>query len=796
MLKLRLPNGEEVASDRVMALNVWANYLKGKSNQTMLFAGMGRPTYPPSLQLAASLSGAAGSLVTKSYESRQLLIEEEDEQKRNSSTTENFTYKTLEAMHNKGYAAIDYGLPDGDYESRKLMSQALNRLYGLRDNREILPEHLLFTNGGSSALYCSFNVINQAKPNGRIITPAPFYSLHAHNNRLHLIDVLNLPGYKLNAAALKQAIQEVKQQAARDNSEIGGFIFCYPHNPTGLTLDREEWQEIAQVLNDPELQSVPIILDEAYAEMRIDNKPHCSLFVVAPELEDRIILLRTGTKTMSAAGERMAVVICKNPTLLNKIKGEHVNINGHASRANSKAYACAMFDFKEDEQQRLVRFYRETIHRVQTRLVEIAANFPNQVCPKTGQTTYVYKVTGTFYVLADLSDLLGLPLHPEAKKALPNTDLIENDEALVYHLLFDQGIMLAPLSYFGSNPKKGYVRITCSDIVDCNAILERLNTVLIATRKQKCVSLIETKIKRDLLNLTKLNPGEAQRLIDEFSSRMSGSDIALKIIRTDKKLAKDQHMAIFSLDYNIPNVTAAELKLALVNLQALSLSVGTALLVHTDKNTADNTKRGQTAALARLKPFVTMLAARQKADKFRKLIDQAWFKWVELNLPKRSWSGEKQLPLSERAKDYPAWAPIFTKLFELFIESNLPISTEQAIIFVIDWQTKGNFVQFFAHQDTHQQALKTILSKLAKLHPGILSETHFFSKPPSDKQTGDILEACDFSPRDKSSGEVSDDTGSSANATPDGHLSAESSSAEAEAEPEAVAKQTTQTLVM
>ncbi|MDQ2993742.1 MAG: aminotransferase class I/II-fold pyridoxal phosphate-dependent enzyme, partial [Pseudomonadota bacterium] len=237
MQELKSPDGEAVISDRIMALNEWAHSLKATSRQTMLFAGMGRPTYPVPISVAASLAGTAGVLVSTSYNARAILEQEEKTRPASDSITP-FSRITLENVKKNGYASIEYRESSaGDIIPRVTMAAALSENYKVKNLYSY--EDIVFTNGGSAGLASIFEVINRMIPNGRIITPAPFYSLHAGDNRLHTIDLMKLPGYLLTSEELANAIASAKSAAALDGGKISAFLFCYPHNPTGTSLSEE-----------------------------------------------------------------------------------------------------------------------------------------------------------------------------------------------------------------------------------------------------------------------------------------------------------------------------------------------------------------------------------------------------------------------------------------------------------------------------------------------------------------------------------------------------------------------------
>lgn len=259
------------------------------------------------------------------------------------------------------------------------------------------------------------------------------------------------PGYRLTAQALELAIQQAMNLGQEDGGMPKAFLFCDPNNPLGTMIPQDEVEKIAEVLRKH--KDLIIILDEAYAEMPINGNTHHSLLKVAPDLKDRIILLRSATKALSGAGERMAIIATCNPELMNELVKENISICGHAPKSLQVAFSKAMSGLDESELAHFSNHYKPQVELVFEGLKRIGASMPD---PN-------YRPEGTFYTLADLSDLIGTPVPEEAKKALGNTKtIIETDEDICYSLLFKDGIMIAPLSYFGIDEKSGYLRITCS----------------------------------------------------------------------------------------------------------------------------------------------------------------------------------------------------------------------------------------------------------------------------------------------------------------------------------------------
>jgi len=136
------------------------------------------------------------------------------------------------------------------------------------------------------------------------------------------------PGYRLTAESLSTSIESANKLASIDGGYPHALLLCDPNNPLGTVLGGEELEKIADVLRAN--KDLTIILDEAYAEMVLDGQKHVSLLSVAPDLKNRIILLRSATKGLSAAGERMAITIAFNKEIMKTMLQHSINNYGHA----------------------------------------------------------------------------------------------------------------------------------------------------------------------------------------------------------------------------------------------------------------------------------------------------------------------------------------------------------------------------------------------------------------------------------------------------------------------------------
>jgi len=378
-------------------------------------------------------------------------------------------------------ASIDYADdPCGDIHAKSIVANYLTKHYENYIN--ISAEDIIFTVGATAALNSIFEVINSYLPGCKIITPFPYYWIYKgknNQNNLHPIYVMNEPGYKLNSQALKDSLLKAEHDCSNDKKKIGAFLFCDPNNPLGTVLGQNGWEEIAEVLRET-IEKIPniwIILDESYAGMQFNGK-YVSLLTVAPDLKDRIVIINSGTKTLSVAGERVAFITIFNKKLNNDVKRSIISSYIHAPRSLQAAYAHGLANNYQEYTKLMSDFYKAKVEYVSKRLKEIGIAMPDSN----------YFPEGTFYIIADCREFLGIKLEEEILKALDYkiSFIIKTSMDIVLYLLFYEGIAVAPLSCFGVSD--GYIRITCADqiskLVDLTNRLEnRLKKVRISKKQ-------------------------------------------------------------------------------------------------------------------------------------------------------------------------------------------------------------------------------------------------------------------------------------------------------------------------
>jgi aminotransferase len=188
------------------------------------------------------------------------------------------------------------GLP----ELREEIAQYLQRSY------EVTYEpanEIIVTIGGSEAIDLAIRAL--VEPGDEVLIPEPTYVSYSPVTAVGGgvpvgIETLAKDQFKLRPEALRAAITP--------RSKL--LILCYPSNPTGGIMTREDWEPIAKLVEEHDLI---VIADEIYAELTYGTK-HVS-FAALPNMRDRTILVSGFSKSFAMTGWRMGYA-CGHPDII------------------------------------------------------------------------------------------------------------------------------------------------------------------------------------------------------------------------------------------------------------------------------------------------------------------------------------------------------------------------------------------------------------------------------------------------------------------------------------------------
>ena len=231
-----------------------------------------------------------------------------------------------------------------------------------------------------------------------------------------IIETKEEDGFKVTAESLRAAITE----------KTKAVIMTYPNNPTGAVMDREDWEQIADVLRDT---NVMIISDEMYAELTY-GKQHVSPAAVS-DLYERTITVGGFSKAFAMTGWRLGYIAAPQP-IVDAVFKIHQYAIMCAPTASQFAGIEAMKNGEEDVRMMVAEYDR--------RRKILISEFK-----KMGISCYEPK--GAFYVFPNISQF-GLSSEQFAEK-----------------LLFEYNCAVVPGSAFGKCGE-GFVRISYAYSLD------------------------------------------------------------------------------------------------------------------------------------------------------------------------------------------------------------------------------------------------------------------------------------------------------------------------------------------
>jgi cystathionine beta-lyase len=93
------------------------------------------------------------------------------------------------------------------------------------------------------------------------------------------------------------------------------LVLSSPHNPGGRVWTKDELKEIASFADR---HNLIIVSDEIHNDLVMPNYKHIPMALAAPEVEDRLIMMTSTTKTFNLAGMHTGNVIIPDETLRKK----------------------------------------------------------------------------------------------------------------------------------------------------------------------------------------------------------------------------------------------------------------------------------------------------------------------------------------------------------------------------------------------------------------------------------------------------------------------------------------------
>ncbi len=199
----------------------------------------------------------------------------------------------LKALQN---GITKYGPAAGDPELINAIAEKLKRV----NNIEASKENILVTNGGKQAIYNLFQVI--LNPGDEVLIPAPYW--------LSYPQMATLAGAKpifINSSQSKGFQLEIDQLEEKVSEKSRLLIINSPSNPTGLILNKNQMEEIADFLRRH--PNILLMSDEIYEFLLGEGEVHISFASIAKDLINRIFTVNGFAKGWAMTGWRVGYLV-------------------------------------------------------------------------------------------------------------------------------------------------------------------------------------------------------------------------------------------------------------------------------------------------------------------------------------------------------------------------------------------------------------------------------------------------------------------------------------------------------
>lgn len=239
--------------------------------------------------------------------------------------------------------------------------------------------------GASEALMMS--ILALVHPGDEVIVIEPFYDLY--------IPVINLAGatpviVSMLAPDAEHATYRVDWQRVRDaiTPKTRALILNFPHNPTGINLTESDLDALERIVEET---GILLISDEVYEHIVFDGEQHQSLSRRKSLAENSVVISSFG-KTYHVTGWKIGYC-CAPAAITTEIRKVHqFNV---FTVVSPMQWALARYMAKPERHLGLSAFYQEK----RDRLLKGLEN--TRFKP--------VKSAGTFFLLADYSDISNMP---------------------------------------------------------------------------------------------------------------------------------------------------------------------------------------------------------------------------------------------------------------------------------------------------------------------------------------------------------------------------------------------------
>lgn len=305
-----------------------------------------------------------------------------------------------------------YTINSGTIELRKAISAKLKRDNGLNYSLN----EIIVSNGVKQAVFNTiFSLIGK---DDEVIIPAPYWvsypdMVNLAGGKPVIVPAAEQNGFRITADQLEKAISPKTKL----------FILCNPSNPTGSAYNKEQLNELAEVLKK---KDIFILSDEIYEKLIYDGFRFISFPSLSDDLKRKTILVNGVSKAYSMTGWRIGYAAAEEVVIeaMNKIQS---HTTSHASSISQFATIEALTgpQYVIDEMLDQFNKRREYLYTELTSIEGISC----------------YNPEGAFFLFPNVSHYFNR-----------STDVFEikNSFDFAMHLLYEAKIAVVPGSAFGA----------------------------------------------------------------------------------------------------------------------------------------------------------------------------------------------------------------------------------------------------------------------------------------------------------------------------------------------------------
>ena len=311
-------------------------------------------------------------------------------------------FNTPDAIKEAAKRAVDenfsrYSPVPGYLDLRTAIARKLER----ENHLHYQPSEILVSNGAKQSV-CN-TVMSLVNPGEEVIIPAPYWVSYPQMVLLAggepvIVEATFEQNFKMTAAQLEAAITPKTRM----------IILCSPSNPTGSVYNKQELQELAEVIlrhND-----LFVLADEIYEHINYVGR-HESI-AQFPGMKERAIIVNGVSKAYAMTGWCIGYIAAPEWIVkgCNKLQGQYTS--GPCSVSQKAA------EFAYNDSQQCVEDMRQAFERRRDLIVKLAKDIPG---------LGVNVPEGAFYLFPKCESFYG--------KKTPNGSVIRNSTDLAMYLL-------------------------------------------------------------------------------------------------------------------------------------------------------------------------------------------------------------------------------------------------------------------------------------------------------------------------------------------------------------------------